>query len=1006
MTYTNLATFYIASNPTAGTNATVTNSYALFVASGNAYFASNVTVGNIIGNGQALTGLNASNISSGTIPNVVSNNISNLGTVTAGSIAGSLITGNVANASLANVANFTVQTAQTTGTYYFAFSNVATTSNVSVSANASFSANLANGYITATGFVGSGSALTGITVSTIANGNSNVNIPAANGNVNISAVGNANIVVVTGTGANITGTANITGNANVGNIGAAQGIFTTSANIPIVQNGNSNVSIVANANINFGVTGTANVVSITAAGIITTAANAAISSNSFTATGAAFGNVNVAATLSNLGFRSVAATYTDTAVTGTQANAGIHYLAIPTITGGTNAKTYTNFATLYIAGNATPGTNATITNNYAMFIASGASYFAGNVIAGNIYANSGTIGASLLTGTLTTAAQPNVTSVGTLANSLTLTTAMSIASTGAVTIAAPASGNALTVTGVASSYAAKIIGSSTSGSSYGLLIQAGTTAADYALVVQNASGAATDLIINGVGNFGMQQTPSAWGSGYTAIQIGPSLSLWTGGSGAALSSNLYYDGALRKYITSASALEYQQNISSGSHIWYVAPTGTAGGTVSLTQAMSINSSGVVVVNGTSGNANLQYTDGTNTVYLGYTSGAQAYIGTATSGGLGLITSNTNRLNISSVGAVTIAAPSSGIALTATGVASAYAAKIIGASTSGSSLGLLIQAGTTVADYALTVQNQATTNCFIINGVGTSTFYGTSTNASLQYTDGTHAVMLGYTSGAQAYIGTSTSAGLGLLTSGTNRLNISSGGAVTIAAPTSGNTLGISQFAGSAQLALNGSTSGTVGIQTAAAAGSWTLTLPTTAGTSGYVLQTDGTGITSWTNTIATATTATNSAITNNAGVSSATWYPTFVSAGTGNQPITVDSTSNILSYVPSTGTLTATILNATSDARLKKNIAKIENPLDIISKLNGVRYQWINNDNLSAGLIAQEVEAVMPELVTETTDGMKGINYNGVIGVLVESVKQLNSELTALRAEVAELKRV
>ena len=156
----------------------------------------------------------------------------------------------------------------------------------------------------------------------------------------------------------------------------------------------------------------------------------------------------------------------------------------------------------------------------------------------------------------------------------------------------------------------------------------------------------------------------------------------------------------------------------------------------------------------------------------------------------------------------------------------------------------------------------------------------------------------------------------------------------------------------------------------------------------------------------TATNATNSAITNNAGVSSATWYPTFVSAGTGNLPITVDSTSNILSYVPSTGTLTATILNATSDARLKKNIAKIENPLDIISKLNGVRYQWINNDILSAGLIAQEVEAVMPELVTETTDGMKGINYNGVIGVLVESVKQLNSELTALRAEVAELKRV
>ena len=57
----------------------------------------------------------------------------------------------------------------------------------------------------------------------ISNGNSNVNIPSANGNVNISAVGNANVVVITGTGVDISGTANITGNlitdnANLGNL--------------------------------------------------------------------------------------------------------------------------------------------------------------------------------------------------------------------------------------------------------------------------------------------------------------------------------------------------------------------------------------------------------------------------------------------------------------------------------------------------------------------------------------------------------------------------------------------------------------------------------------------------------------------------------------------------------------------------------------------------------------------------------------------------------------------
>ena len=635
-----------------------------------------------------------------------------------------------------------------------------------------------------------------------------------------------------------------------------------------------------------------------------------------------------------------------------------------------------------------------------------------------------------------------------------LSTALTIASTRAVTISAPSSGIALTATGVASSYTAKIIGSSTSGSSLGLLINAGTTAADYALVVQNATASSTNLIINGVGNFGISQTPSAWGSGYTAIQIGPSLSLWTGGSGAALSSNLYYDGALRKYITSAFALEYQQNISSGSHIWYVAPSGTAGGTVSLTTAMSINSSGTVtiasagsspslVVNGTSTNADLQYTDGTHTVYLGYTSGATAYIGTQTSANLGLITGNTNRLSISSVGAVTIAAPSSGNTLGISQFAGSSQLALNGSTSGTVSIQTAAAAGTwtlqlpaavPASNNSVLVSTTAGVSSWLAStGSAGSNVLSTAPTLTGQVTvnasaAATKAILINGAASGSAAIAMAQNSGTGSLywiSAGTNgylniggngtsepatgAIAITSTGSVSIAAPSGNPSLTIGQFAGSAQLALSGSTSGTVGIQTAAAAGTWTLTLPTTAGTSGYVLQTDGTGITSWTNTIATATTATNatnSAITNNAGVSSATWYPTFVSAGTGNLPITVDSTSNILSYVPSTGTLTATILNATSDARLKKNIAKIENPLDIISKLNGVRYQWINNDNLSAGLIAQEVEAVMPELVTETTDGMKGINYNGVIGVLVESVKQLNSELTALRAEVAELKRV
>jgi hypothetical protein len=77
----------------------------------------------------------------------------------------------------------------------------------------------------------SGNGTFGNILGPLANGNSNVSIPAANGNVNISAAGNANIFIVKGTGANVTGTLGVSGNANVGNIGAANGVFTANVSV-------------------------------------------------------------------------------------------------------------------------------------------------------------------------------------------------------------------------------------------------------------------------------------------------------------------------------------------------------------------------------------------------------------------------------------------------------------------------------------------------------------------------------------------------------------------------------------------------------------------------------------------------------------------------------------------------------------------------------------------------------------------------------------------------------
>jgi hypothetical protein len=93
-----------------------------------------------------------------------------------------------------------------------------------------------------------------------------------------------------------------------------------------------------------------------------------------------------------------------------------------------------------------------------------------------------------------------------------------------------------------------------------------------------------------------------------------------------------------------------------------------------------------------------------------------------------------------------------------------------------------------------------------------------------------------------------------------------------------------------------------------------------------------------------------------------------------------------------------------SDRRNKRNIKKIDSALDKLEKIDGVLYQIQNMDGYdqSAGLVAQQVQEVQPELVTSdidhaTQEERLRLNYNGVIGMLVEAVKEL-------RAEVKELK--
>ena len=107
------------------------------------------------------------------------------------------------------------------------------------------------------------------------------------------------------------------------------------------------------------------------------------------------------------------------------------------------------------------------------------------------------------------------------------------------------------------------------------------------------------------------------------------------------------------------------------------------------------------------------------------------------------------------------------------------------------------------------------------------------------------------------------------------------------------------------------------------------------------------------------------------------------------------------SGVTITGTATATDFNSTSDARLKTNIQVIDNPLAKVLQINGVSFNWIENNKPSMGVIADNIEEVLPELVSDTDP--KTVNYNGLIGLLIEVVKEQQVQINSLNERLSRL---
>ncbi len=132
------------------------------------------------------------------------------------------------------------------------------------------------------------------------------------------------------------------------------------------------------------------------------------------------------------------------------------------------------------------------------------------------------------------------------------------------------------------------------------------------------------------------------------------------------------------------------------------------------------------------------------------------------------------------------------------------------------------------------------------------------------------------------------------------------------------------------------------------------------------------------------------------------------SNSTGNVVIRVNGGDRFTVFPNGNATLTGT-LTQNSDVRFKKNISKIENALDKVMRLNGYQYQWkeeLKKDNrMQIGLIAQNVEAVLPELVTTNKEGDKSVAYQNLVPVLIEAIKEQQQLINEMKKQIGDLQK-
>jgi hypothetical protein len=124
----------------------------------------------------------------------------------------------------------------------------------------------------------------------------------------------------------------------------------------------------------------------------------------------------------------------------------------------------------------------------------------------------------------------------------------------------------------------------------------------------------------------------------------------------------------------------------------------------------------------------------------------------------------------------------------------------------------------------------------------------------------------------------------------------------------------------------------------------------------------------------------------------------------GNAYLFFDGTNYNFGGTSANGVVATGDITAFSDARLKTDVVTIDHALDKVLALRGVDYTRIDGGTKSTGVIAQEVQEVLPRVVHETSDGTLAVSYGNMVGVLIEAIKEQQRQIDELRAELKSLK--